>query len=98
MLPVGVLGVIGYGAILWLNFYRSARAGRPADRASLGMLALTSAGTAFSAYLTFLEVFVIGAVCAWCLASALLMTLLLGLSVRDGVEAIARIRPRSASA
>jgi uncharacterized membrane protein len=31
----------------------------------------------FSIYLTFLEPFVIGATCAWCLTSALIMTLLL---------------------
>jgi uncharacterized membrane protein len=33
-------------------------------------------GVGFSAYLTYLELFTINAVCQWCLASALLMTLL----------------------
>jgi uncharacterized membrane protein len=35
------------------------------------------AGTAFSAWLTFLEPFVIGATCAWCVTSALVMAALL---------------------
>jgi uncharacterized membrane protein len=35
------------------------------------------AGTVFSIYLTFLEPFVIGATCVWCLSSAVIVTLLL---------------------
>jgi uncharacterized membrane protein len=38
---------------------------------------MTLVATGFSIYLTFLEPFVIGASCAWCLTSALIATLLL---------------------
>ena len=38
---------------------------------------MTAGGVLFSIYLTFLEPFVIGATCAWCLSSAVIMTLLL---------------------
>jgi uncharacterized membrane protein len=41
-------------------------------------------GTLFSIYLTFLEPFVIGATCAWCLTSAIIMTALLWLSITPG--------------
>ena len=41
------------------------------------LLALALFGTLFSIYLTFLEPFVIGATCAWCLTSAVSMTLIL---------------------
>jgi uncharacterized membrane protein len=34
-------------------------------------------GTLFSIYLTFLEPFVIGATCIWCITSAIVITLLL---------------------
>ena len=34
-------------------------------------------GLGFSAYLTYLELLVIDAICQWCVASAVLMTLLL---------------------
>jgi len=34
-------------------------------------------GTALSMYLTVLEPFVIGATCAWCLSSAVIVTLIL---------------------
>ena len=38
---------------------------------------MTGGGVLFSVCLTFLEPFVIGATCAWCLSSAVIMTLLL---------------------
>jgi uncharacterized membrane protein len=37
-------------------------------------------GFGFSAYLTYLELFVIDAICQWCVASAVLMTLLLAVN------------------
>ncbi|NQV07202.1 hypothetical protein HQ535_11680 [bacterium] len=49
-------------------------------------------GTAFSIYLTFLEPFVIGATCAWCLTSALVVTGLLWLTASDGWESLQRYR------
>jgi uncharacterized membrane protein len=81
ILPIGVLGLAGYLAILaaWLIArFGPQRFVRPASLALLGM---TFFGVLFSIYLTFLEPFVIGATCAWCLTSALMMTLLLWLAV-----------------
>jgi len=87
-LPVGLLGVLGYIVILaaWLG----ARFGRGglARWATVALLGLTLFGTLFSLYLTCLEVFVIRAVCSWCLTSAVLMTLLLLLSIRPAVRAL----------
>jgi uncharacterized membrane protein/thiol-disulfide isomerase/thioredoxin len=76
-LPVGILGLMGYGVVLL--FWGVGRLGPEAlrDRAHLGLWAAVLFGTLFSVYLTFLEPFVIGATCAWCLTSALNMTLLL---------------------
>jgi uncharacterized membrane protein len=76
-LPVGVLGLVGYGAMggAWLL----SRAGSPGFRSSAvrGLWLAAFAGTLFSAYLTFLEPFVIGATCAWCLASAVVISMIL---------------------
>jgi uncharacterized membrane protein len=52
------------------------------------LLAMTLFGTLFSVYLTFLEPFVIGATCAWCLTSAVLMAALLALAAAPGKRAI----------
>jgi len=87
ILPIGVLGLAGYTIILvaWL----AARVGRNGieNLGALALLGMTFAGTLFSAYLTFLEPFVIGATCAWCLTSAVLMTVLMLLSLGPGKRA-----------
>jgi uncharacterized membrane protein len=62
--PVAVLGLAGYLAVL-------ASLGLP-DRSVTAFIALVGAG--FSAYLTYVEVAVIDAVCQWCVASAVIMT------------------------
>lgn len=78
--PIAVLGLLGYLSILatWLAGHLAG--GTLARPANVGLIALAAAGAAFSVYLTFLEPFVIGATCAWCLASAVLMGALLVLS------------------
>src|SRR5262245_18005718 len=70
---VAVLGIVGYVALLGAALVR----GAPGRFAGL-LLAL--AGFGFSAYLTYLELFVIDAICQWCVASAVVMTLLLGVN------------------
>jgi uncharacterized membrane protein len=91
VIPVGVLGIIGYVGIL--AAWSVSRFGPPAlsDWATIGVLAIAFAGTLFSIYLTFLEPFVIGATCAWCLTSAVAITLLMWLSARPAKRAWARL-------
>lgn len=91
ILPIGVLGLMGYAAIViaWM-FFRYAGS-RQADLASLFLFAMTTSGTFFSIYLTFLEPFVIGATCAWCLTSAILMTILMLLTVRPAKSAFSKL-------
>jgi uncharacterized membrane protein len=92
VLPIGVLGLIGYVTIIiaWLI---ERRGHAPFDRlAALALVIMTVGGTLFSIYLTFLEPFVIGASCAWCLTSAILMTALLWLTVTPRRLALIRSR------
>jgi uncharacterized membrane protein/glutaredoxin len=81
ILPIGVLGLIGYAGILMAWLVARSACNRLADIAVISLFAMTAFGTLFSIYLTFLEPFVIGATCAWCLTSAVLMTALMLLSV-----------------
>lgn len=77
VLPVGVLGLVGYIAILasWVVWqFGSHAAKKPAVLSIWGMCIF---GVLFSTYLTFLEPFVIGATCMWCISSAVLMIILL---------------------
>jgi uncharacterized membrane protein len=94
VLPIGVLGLFGYVAIVaaWL-LARQARE-RLAELAAIALLAMTALGTAFSIYLTFLEPFVIGATCAWCLTSAVLMATLMLLSVRPAKVSLEKLYSR----
>ncbi len=80
LLPIGVLGVLGYLVILGLWAWQ--RFGpRELSARTLWLLPLTGfGGTLFSIYLTFLEPFVIAAICMWCVTSAVLMTLLMLIS------------------
>jgi uncharacterized membrane protein len=77
ILPIGVLGLTGYTALLVA--WGVQKLGPKALRmlSTLALWGMSLFGVAFSIYLTFLEPFVIGATCMWCLSSALVMTALL---------------------
>jgi uncharacterized membrane protein len=77
VLPVGLLGAAGYVAILVAWLWGHFRSDRLADYALLAILAMTMFGVVFSIYLTWLELFVIRAVCMWCLTSAVIMAVLM---------------------
>jgi uncharacterized membrane protein len=92
VLPIGVLGLAGYATILLAWLGSRFGSGRIASLASLTLLGMTFFGTLFSIYLTFLEPFVIGATCAWCLSSAVIMTILMWLSMIHGKRALTNLR------
>ena len=73
-LPVATIGLVGYAAILALLFV-------PGEAGLAGSALVALVGFGFSAYLTWVELFRIHAICQWCVASAVLMTLLAVLSV-----------------
>jgi uncharacterized membrane protein len=70
---VAVFGIVGYVLLLITALLRG-------DAARMGGFLLSLAGFGFSVYLTYLELFVIDAICQWCVASAVLMTILFGLN------------------
>lgn len=76
-IPIAVLGVLNYVAIIVLWVAQRLLRGRWAKLSALGLLGLTLFGALFSIYLTCLELFVIHAICAWCLSSAVITTLLM---------------------
>ncbi len=90
-IPLGVIGVLGYATLLlaWLLGYFAS--GKLAALACFGLFGMALAGTLFSIYLTFLEPFVIGATCAWCLGSAICMGLLLMLTRQPAAAAWRRL-------
>jgi uncharacterized membrane protein len=73
-IPVPLLGLIGYASILGSLLV-------PDDTGRMATAGLAVVGFGFSLYLTYLELFVIKAICQWCVASAVLMTALAILAV-----------------
>lgn len=86
VIPIGVLGVLGYLTILAAWTWGRFRSNRWSKPMYWVIFVLALIGTLFSLYLTYLEPFVIKAVCMWCLSSAVIMTLLMLLSLFPAVE------------
>ena len=75
-LPVAFYGVVGYVVVLVVALVAlrpAALAQRPWNVLLAG---LATVGVLFTAYLTYLELFVIQAICRWCVGSAIIITLI----------------------
>ena len=88
VLPVGLLGALGYVAILAAWLWGRFGAGRLSDYAPLAVHGMAVFGMLFSIYLTFLELFVIRAVCIWCLSSAVIMALVTLISLPPALASL----------
>ena len=80
-IPIAVLGLLVYLAILFLLGVVEPRGGRWTEWAQYGVFGLAFFGTLYSAYLTYLELEVIHAVCPFCVLSALILLFLLVLAI-----------------
>jgi uncharacterized membrane protein len=79
--PVALYGVAGYLVlfVIALAGLQPRLLSNPAPTRLLAALAFV--GFAFTLYLTYLELFVIHAVCRWCMGSAVIITLIAGIAV-----------------
>jgi uncharacterized membrane protein len=73
--PVALIGLLGYIAILGSLLVRESETSR------LATVAFTVVGCGFSLYLTYRELFSIHHICEYCVSSAGLITVLMCLSV-----------------
>jgi uncharacterized membrane protein len=89
ILPVGLLGAAGYIGILAAWFAGRQRWGWLSKYAPVALFGMALFGTVFSIYLTYLELFVIYAVCIWCVSSAIIITLILLFSLSSTLQAFA---------
>ena len=72
-LEVALVGVLGYAGLLGLSLV-ALQPGLSGRRWPAGVLAgLAGIGVLFAAYLTYLELFVIHAICRWCVASGVVI-------------------------
>jgi uncharacterized membrane protein len=77
-LPVAAWGLAFYASVLAVALTGLMERYEDSRPLALGMLALTAWGALFSLWLTYIELFVIHAICQWCVISAVLA---LGLTV-----------------
>ena len=66
---IAVFGVVGYVVLLASAFFAN-------DVARFSGFAVALGGFGYSIFLTYIEIFKIEAICQWCVASAVLMTIL----------------------
>jgi uncharacterized membrane protein len=88
---VSLIGMAGYAGLLVVSL--AALQPNLAERrgpATL-LLALAAAGSAFTAYLTYLELFVIHAICRWCVGSAAIILLIFVVALLEH-RRVARLR------
>jgi uncharacterized membrane protein len=74
--PVSFIGLAGYLLLLGLALAALESDGGARRRLVTTSFVLALGGVAFSAYLTYIELYVIEAICSWCVASAIIITLL----------------------
>ena len=85
-LPVATWGVGFYLLMLVLSIAGLQPRFSDSPRLSLGVMLLAGWGVLFTAWLNYLEAFVIHAWCEWCLGSAAMVLLLFALAVTDWRE------------
>jgi uncharacterized membrane protein len=86
VVPIGLLGLAGYVAILLAWYISQKTTGQVKSYSVLILMGMTFFGTTFSIYLTYLEPFVIGATCMWCVLSAVIMTAQMWLALTPTLE------------
>lgn len=82
-LPVALWGVGAYLAVLALALIGLQPAFLNSRAISWMLVGLNAWNVAFSGWLTYLELYVIDAICMWCVVSAILIVIIFGLSLLD---------------
>jgi uncharacterized membrane protein len=80
---VAALGFLAYAALLALAMLGLQPAWLDRREPTRAALLLSAGGVVFAVYLTWLELFVIHAICRWCVASAVIIVAVFVLSLLD---------------
>ena len=79
--PVAFYGVAGYVALLVVSLVGLQPSWVSRREPIVLLAAMSGLGLAFTIYLTYLELFVIHAICRWCVASAIVISLTTGIAL-----------------
>ena len=81
--PVAAWGVAFYAGIFVVALLGTSERLEEERNISQALAIMSGFGVLFSAWLTYLELFVIHALCMWCVTSAVIVTIIFVLSLRD---------------
>ena len=84
---VALIGLVGYALLLIVALVALRPDQVERRRPALLLAGLAAGGVLFTLYLTSLELFVIHAICRWCVGSGIMTLLLFGLSMWEWKEA-----------
>lgn len=82
-LPVAAWGLGAYIALFAISMAGTADRYAGSQTISVLLVAIAAWSVVFSAWLTYLELFVIHAICIWCVTSAILLVLILVVGIVD---------------
>jgi uncharacterized membrane protein len=82
-IPVALLGLVGYATLALATVWRLRAGDSIRAWLSLAVFLFSLVGVLYSGYLTYLELYVIYAICQWCVVSALNMLIIGVLSFFD---------------
>jgi len=92
-LPVAGWGVAWYVGLFILAVASTQERFADSATASLVLLGVAASGLLFSLWLTWLELFVIHAICQWCVVSAVIVTVIFMVCVAEYRETVSATRP-----
>lgn len=81
--PTAAWGIAYYALVFGLEFAGVQDRWAESRRLPVAVLVVTACGVLFSAWLTYVELWVIHAICRWCVVSAVLAVLLFALAFSD---------------
>ncbi len=96
-LPVAAWGVGFYALMLGVALLGLTSRFAESLGVALALLGLAGWGVLFSAWLTYLELFVIQAICMWCVISAIIVTLIFVAAIVDFRSLRAELREAAAA-
>ena len=82
-IPIALFGLLAYLALFILTLLRGYGPESFEGYIPLAIFGISLIGVLYSAYLTYLELFVIYAICRWCVSSAVIITVIFLLSLPD---------------
>jgi uncharacterized membrane protein len=92
-LPVAFYGVIGYGGLLLVSIAALRPTALTQRQWTVLLAGLATVGFLFTVYLTYLELFVIHAICRWCVGSAVIITAIWIIAMSGWMAGRRRRRP-----